>query len=141
MALPLLSGEFGVVADPDLNFTASGKARAKLRVIAKDRKKDANGNWVDGEPWFGDIIVWDRLAQNVVESVKKGDTVVIVNARLEPFKFMARDGSGEKTGTQYVADSIGLSMRWKPCKSGELPSGAAVAVESLGATEISEPPF
>ena len=111
MALPLLSGEFGVVADPDLTFSAQGNARLKLRVIAKDRKRDSNGNWVDGDPWFGDVVVWGKTAEFLCDSIAKGDSVVIANAKAEQHKFTDKEGS-ERTAYSYVADSIGVSTRW-----------------------------
>lgn len=133
MTLPTLSGEFGIVKDPELSFTAKGTARLKLRIKAADRKKDASGNWTDGESWFGDLIVWDRLAQNLTESVAKGDTIVVLNARCEPYSYEAKDGSGTKQGVQYVADTVGVSVRWRPTGSAPTMDGIK---EALGAEEI-----
>ena len=133
MALPSLSGEFGVIKDPELTFTPKGTARLKLRIKANDRKKNSNGDWVDGEAWYGDLIVWDRLAQNLTESINKGDTIVVLNARCEPYSYEARDGSGTKQGVQYVADTVGVSVRWRPVGGS---ANVDSIKEALGAEEI-----
>jgi single-stranded DNA-binding protein len=47
--LPIISGEFGVVQEPELRFNDDGRAWAKLRGVAKDRRKNAAGEWEDGD--------------------------------------------------------------------------------------------
>lgn len=123
--LPLISGEFGIVADPDFTVSQNGNGRLKLRVIAKDRKRDANGNWTDGDPWFGDLVVWGKTAENLFESVAKGDSVVVANAKAEMHKFTDKEGN-ERTSYQYVADAIGVSTRWNAVvKKSDQPVAAA----------------
>lgn len=138
MALPTLSGEFRVAKDPALSFTSNGKARLKLTVVANDRKQDGTGNWVDGDPWWGDVIVWGKHAENLAEVVVKGTNVVIANARCEQYKFEAKDGSGERTGSQYVADAIGVSHRWASSDHGK---AVAAVSEVLGGEEVGPAPF
>lgn len=134
MALPTLSGEFKVAHEPTLTFTSNGKARLKLSVVANDRKKEPNGEWVDGDPWWGDIIVWGKAAENLAEVVTKGAFVVVANARCEQYKFESKDGGGQRTGYQYVADAIGLSFRRI-----SVQSAAAHAAQELGAQEVEAP--
>ena len=55
--LPAVTGEFSIVADPEIRFTQAGKAWLKIRGKAADRVKDASGNWGDGDVMFIDIIV------------------------------------------------------------------------------------
>lgn len=139
MALPTLTGEFGVVADPDLSFSTNGNARLKLRVIAKDRKRDSTGNWVDGDPWFGDIVVWGKTAEYLCESIAKGDSIVVANAKAEQHKFTDKEGN-ERTAYSYVADAIGVSTRWGTARTQRvIDSNNAVAdvAEMLGGTEVS----
>lgn len=129
--LPTLSGEFGIVSDPELTFASNGNARLKLRVIAKDRKRDSNGNWTDGDPWFGDVVVWGKTAENLMESVAKGDSVVIASAKAQMWT-SEKDGQ-KRTGYEYVADMIGVSVRWKPTGGVSVKDAVANAAESLGA--------
>lgn len=129
--LPLLSGEFGIVNEPELTFASNGNARLKLRVIAKDRKRDDKGNWTDGDPWFGDIVVWGKTAEHLMESITKGDTIVVANAKAQMYKW-EKDGQ-ERTGYEYVADAVGVSVKWKPTGDASHKEAIANVAEALGA--------
>lgn len=138
MALPTLSGEFGVVSDPEITFSTNGNARLKLRVIAKDRKRDANGNWTDGDPWFGDVVVWGKTAEYLCDSIAKGDSIVLANAKAEQHKYTDKEGN-EKVASAFVADNVGVSTRWGFAKTQRvLDSQSAIgnALDALGATEV-----
>lgn len=137
--LPLLNGEFGIVKDPEITFTKNGNARLKLRIGAKDRVRGADGTWTDGQPWYGDLIVWGKPAQNLAESVDKGDTIVVANAKCESYKWTDKEGN-EREGTQYSINdngvgAVGVSVRWKPTKMGEKAAVAAVE-DVFQATEV-----
>jgi len=141
--MPLLNGEFGIVKDPELSFSKNGNARLKLRIGAKEKTRDATGNWVDGNQWYGDLVVWGRMAQHLTESVGKGDSIVVTGAKAETYKFTDKEGN-EREGTQWVVSDhpaahsgVGVSVRWKPTKMGEAAKSATETVqEVLGGTEI-----
>lgn len=123
--LPLLNGEFGVVREPELTFSKNGNARAKVRIGAKEKVRDASGGYSDGTSWYADLVVWGKIAQHLVESVEKGDTIVVVNAKAESYKWKDKEGN-EREGTQFVVSdhpasmsSVGVSVRWKPTKAGK----------------------
>lgn len=134
--LPLLNGEFGVAKDPELSFTKQGNARGKIRIGAKERVRDSTGTYTDGPSWYADLIVWGKIAQHLVDSVEKGDTIVVVNAKAESYKWTDKEGN-EREGTQFVVSdhpasmsSVGVSVRWRPTKAA--PKQAAVeAVEDV----------
>ena len=133
--LPPIAGEFGIVADPEIKFSDNGKAWAKLRCVAKDRVRDANGTWSDGDPCFIDVIV-SHGAENLIESVVKGDSILVIGA----LKQREYEVDGQKrTSYQIRADSVGVSVRWGTAKTQKAlgPVGNVQSVaESLGATEI-----
>jgi len=138
MMLPHVSGEFGVVADPEIRFSERGNGWAKIRGVAKDRKRDATGNWVDGDPLFIDIVV-STGAEHIVESVVKGDTI-IASGRLVMREY---EHNGErKVSYQINADAIGPSTRWAPAitqKSMESRKPSTQAETAIDSTD--EPPF
>lgn len=142
--LPIISGEFGVVNEPEIRFTDKGGAWVKIRGIAKDRVRDANGTWGDGDPLFIDIIVNAKTgAENLYESVAKGDTV-IVTGKLKQREY-EKDGQ-KRVEYQIRAESIGVGTRWATAKtprSVESVSGVDAAKDALGAVEIeqTEAPF
>jgi single-strand DNA-binding protein len=138
MALPTVTGEFGIVGTPELRFSNDGKPWMKIRGVAKSRKRGANGAWTDGESTFIDIIVFDVLATNLTEqNLAQGDSIT-VTGRLA-MREWEQDGQ-KRTTYQITADSIGMSVRWK-----HYGSGAAMNVDdvkaSLGAEQLEDVPF
>lgn len=133
--LPPISGEFGIVADPELRFSDKGNAWVKVRCVAKDRVRDSTGAWSDGDPVFIDILV-NQGAEHLYESVVKGDTIIVMG-KLKQREY-EQDGQ-KRTVYQIAADAVGVSVRWGPAKTQrvlEQSSGIEAAAEALGATEI-----
>lgn len=108
MALPTITLAGNVVADPELRFTNSNIAYVTFRVAASERKKDDQGNWVDGETTFLKVTAWRMLAENVAESVLKG-TAVIVTGRLKSRTVDNADGT-KQTYFDLDADSVGVDL-------------------------------
>lgn len=97
-----------LVEDPELRFTASGVAMAKVR-FAVNRRYQRNGEWQEETSFFGGTL-WRDAAENAAESLQKGMRV-IVNGRLEQQQWETKEG--EKRSTVEVAiDEIGPSLRW-----------------------------
>ena len=140
--LPIIHGEFGVVADPELRFSDKGSAWIKVRGIAKDRVRDSSGNWSDGDPLFIDILLSGQSAERLFESVVKGDTIT-VSGKLRQREY-EKDGE-KRTAMEIRADSIGVSVRWNTAKTPNASQTTAVAdiAEALGAEVIdtSDAPF
>lgn len=108
MALPRITGTGNLTRDPDLTFTPSGVARANLSVACNDRKQDENGKWIDGETTYLNVTAWRALAENVAESLRKGDAVT-VTGRLRTRKY-EKDGE-TKSITEVDADSIAFDLK------------------------------
>ncbi|MFD9152351.1 single-stranded DNA-binding protein, partial [Streptomyces diastaticus] len=67
-----------VVADPELRFTPSGAPVANFRVASTPRTFDRQTNeWKDGDTLFLSVSVWRQQAENVAESIKRGDRVIV----------------------------------------------------------------
>jgi single-strand DNA-binding protein len=62
--------------DPELRYLPSGMAVADIGLAVNDRRKNANGDWVD-EATFVDITLWERTAQIAGEYLSKGSPVLI----------------------------------------------------------------
>lgn len=140
MALPIITGEFGVIS-LDLKFSQKGNAWLKIRGVAKDRVRDASGQWADGDPLFIDIIV-NQGSEHLCESVVKGDTVV-VTGKLKQREYEV-DGQ-KRTDIQIHADSVGVSTRWAPARTQRSidANDVPAAAKALGAEVIeqTEAPF
>lgn len=98
-----------MAADPELQFLPSGAALAKFRVATSDRKREGD-QWVDGPPTFISVVCWRDMAENVAESLHRGDPV-FVSGKLEEQTWTDRDGQERKT-FQVTADAVGPSLRW-----------------------------
>lgn len=112
--LPTISGEFGVVADPEPSFSDKGNAWMRLRVVAKDRVRDSNGTWQDGDPMFLNAVVFGKQAEHLTDSVQKGDTIILVGD-LAPSVWTDKEGVEHKD-VQIKVREVGVSMRWRPAK-------------------------
>jgi single-strand DNA-binding protein len=66
--------------DPELRYTPSGQANAVFGV-AVERRYSKDGAWVSQTSFF-DVKCWGDLAENVAESLCKGNRSMVVG-RLE----------------------------------------------------------
>lgn len=113
MPLPTIHGEFGVVSDPEIRFTQAGSCVLALRLIAKKRVRDSNGEWTDGPtPLFIDCTIFGKVAENTAESVKKGSSVVISGV-LEQQEWEDKTTGEKRSKVAIIADEVGVSTRWK----------------------------
>ena len=100
-----------LVADPELRYTPSGSAVANFRVAYTPRRYDSqSGQWVDGEALFLTCNVWRQAAENVANSLTKGDRV-IVNGRLRQRSFETREGE-KRTVFEVEVDEVGPSLKY-----------------------------
>lgn len=98
-----VSGNLG--RDPELRFTPSGKAVASFS-IAVYAGKDRDADWFDVTVWNGN---YDLLAENVSESLSKGDRVT-VSGRIVQDRWEDPDGQ-KRTKVKIVADDVSASMK------------------------------
>lgn len=101
--------------DPELKFTPSGAAVANFTVASTPRQFDRQSNeWRDGEAMFFRCAAWRQLAENVAESLQKGQRVVVTgNLRIRNFE--RQDGS-RGTSVEINVDEVGPSLRFATAK-------------------------
>lgn len=101
-------------SDAEIRFTPNGVAVANVTVAVTPREKSPSGDWQDGEAAFYRVAGWRDLAENMAESIRKGDRVTVVG-RLKPREF---EHNGEKrTSLDVDADSVALDMRFRVVKA------------------------
>jgi single-strand DNA-binding protein len=83
-----------------------------LRVAVTQRVQD-NGSWRDGDTSFK-VNVWRGQAENLVESLGKGDRVM-VTGRLRQRSWETPDGD-KRSVTELEADEVGASLKWATAK-------------------------
>ena len=92
MALPIVDVDGNLVADPELRFTPNGVPVAEFRVACGESKKDPEtGKWKDGDTTFLTCVAWQKMAENVAESLQRGMPVV-GKGRLKQRSYETRDG-------------------------------------------------
>jgi single-strand DNA-binding protein len=102
-----------ITRDPELRFTPSGQANARLGVAVNRRWQDKNsGEWQEATSFF-DVICWRELAENVSESLKRGARV-IVTGRLEQ-RTWEQEGN-KRSVVEIIADEVAPSLRWATAK-------------------------
>ena len=95
--------------DPELRFTPSGAAVCNLRIASNRRYTDRSGQQQE-ETTFMNVNCWRDMAENVAESLKKGDRAIVIG-RIRVRSYDAQDGQ-TKWVTEIEADEISPSLRW-----------------------------
>jgi single-strand DNA-binding protein len=146
--------------DPELKFTPSGAAVANFTVASTPRTFDKQTNeWKDGDALFLRCAAWRQLAENVAESLQKGQRVIVTGA-LRVRQYERQDGS-KGTSVEMNVDEVGPSLRfatakvtkatrsssgggggdWNQSAPAANSGGAAADVWGTGGGSTEEPPF
>lgn len=151
--LPQVTMEARLVADPELRFSTSGIAIGSLRLVSSSRKKNDAGEWVDDKTCWIDATCFRQIAENVAESLRKGD-MVLVQGKLETQEWEDRESGAKRSKISLVVDEIGPTLRFRKvlhsdgaggkvtregASSNPSPSDPWATPEPMGAPD--EPPF
>lgn len=111
-----------IVADPELRYTPNGAAVANFRVASTPRRYDQQaGQYVDGEALFLTCNVWRTVAENVANTLTKGDRV-IVTGRLRQRSYDDKNGE-RRTVFEVEVDEVGPSLRFATAQIAKTPRG------------------
>ena len=132
-----------LVEDPEVRFTNAGIAVTNLRVAVTQRVQQ-DGQWRDGDTSFFKVNVWRGQAENLAESLGKGDRVM-VTGRLRQRSWETPEGD-KRSATELEADEVGASLKWATTKierasqrsNGRREQGRERQVERGG--DFSDPP-
>ena len=97
-----------LVDDPELRFTSSGTAMARIR-LAVNRRYQRNGEWQEETSFFAGTL-WRDAAENAAESLQKGMRVIVVGT-LEQRSWETAEGE-KRSVVEVRIDEIGPSVRW-----------------------------
>lgn len=100
-----------LTSDPEIRFTQSGAAVCSFTVASTPRTFDRqSGEWKDGDALFLRCNVWRQMAENVGESLRRGNRV-LVSGRLRQRQFETKEGE-KRTVVELEVDEIGPSLRY-----------------------------
>jgi len=106
--------------DAELRYTPSGTAVTDIGLAVNDRRKGANGEWVD-EVTFVDVTLWGRTAEIASEYLGKGSPALI-EGRL---KLDTWEKDGKKNSKLKVIGERLQLLGSKPGASGGRSGGPA----------------
>lgn len=95
--------------DPTLRFTPSGAGVASVSLAVQGRVKNGD-RWEDGDTTWYRVTVWREYAENVAESLRKGDRVVVVGTVSE--RKYQKDTGEEGRSLEIQAESITPDLRF-----------------------------
>ena len=109
-----------LVADPELRYTPSGAAVCNGRVASTPRTFNKQTNqWEDAEALFLTFNLWRQAAENVANSLHKGDRVIVVgNLRQRSYESKTGD---TRTVYEIEADEVGPSLRYATAQVAKTP--------------------
>ena len=94
-----------LTADPELRYTQTGVAVTNCRIAVNRRMRNSQTNeWEDKLDGYFTVNIWRDHAENVAESLKKGDRVLVMG-RLISRSYDDRDGQ-TKWVTEIEADEV-----------------------------------
>lgn len=102
-----------VVRDPELKFTATGKAVTTFTVAQTPRKFNRETNeWVDASDTnYFRCTIWDSPAENVAETLQTGNRV-IVTGTLSTRTYKDKEQVEHTTTNNLTVDEVGPSLRY-----------------------------
>lgn len=121
MSLPSITGVGRLTQDAELRFAPSGVAVCTVNLAFNSSKKDAAGNWVDGDSFFIRGTAFKQVAENIAETLKRGDEVVVAG-RLKTDQWETREGE-KRSSPSLLIDSIGPSLRYATAKVNKAARG------------------
>lgn len=112
-----------LAADPELRHTQSGKAVVHFTVIENRRRRTANG-WEDAEPNVFRVEAWDQQAENIAESLHKGDRAH-VEGRIVTDRWDDKDSGAPRTAQHVAAEEVSFSLRFHTVQATKNTGNAA----------------
>jgi len=118
--LPEVSMEGRLTDDPQLRFSPSGIAVGTFTLAANSRKKnEQTGEWEDDKVLFLSVTCFKQLAENVAESLRKGD-LAMVTGRMNTDQWDDAKTGEKRSMTKLVANSVGLSLMMRQIDRGAI---------------------
>ena len=121
-----------LTADPDLRYDSEGRAFARLRVAVNRRVKRGD-DWDDAPPTFWDVACNGRLAENVDQSLAKGNPVAVTGQVITE-EWTDKDGDTRRS-LKVRASDVAVSLEWATVTVGEGVHAQDANAEERAATD------
>jgi single-strand DNA-binding protein len=117
--------------DVEIRYVASGMAVTDIGLAVNDKRKNANGEWVD-DPVFVDVTLWGRTAEVASEYLSKGSPVFI-EGRLKLDTWESNDGQ-KRSKLKVIGEKMQM-VGARAGGSGGGPSGCGRPAAQQGARQ------
>lgn len=118
MATVHLAGR--LTREPELKFrnTANGRTLVLLNLALNHRYQDGKGKWAESEPTFVEVQCWGKLANNVLDCMGKGMSVLVIGRLIQSSWEVEQDGEKVKRSVLRVkASHVGPDLNWQRARA------------------------
>ncbi len=112
----IISGN--LTRDPEIRYTQSGKAVARLGIAVQRRFKSQDSSQPDVD--FFNMTAWDKTAEFCGRYLTKG-TRVVVEGRMQNYSYDAQDGT-KRTGMEIQVENIEFGGNKRDSEGGDRPA-------------------
>ena len=99
-----------LVQDPAQQVTANGMRVTRLRMASHGRRYDKNvGDFVSTDPVYMSIVCWRQLGDNVMQTLGRGDAVVVVG-RVTYHEWDDPNAGGRQSRYELHASGVGPDL-------------------------------
>ena len=116
--------------DPEIKFIPSGKAVCNFSIRVPGQKPNPKYGRVKKDASFLEVAAWEQLGENVAESFRQGDRVILQGLRGER-EYTKRDGTVVKVQTFNA---------WDAALSVSVNCAEAIVTEKTGPDETETVP-
>jgi len=103
--------EGNLTRDPNGGYGKdTGKAYTHLDIAVPDRIRNTQGDWVDGPPTYYRVTVFGKTAENALNSLAKGNTVIAAG-ELTVRAYTRTDGT-PGIANDIIADHLGVALTY-----------------------------
>jgi single-strand DNA-binding protein len=96
--------------DPAQQVTANGLKITRFRMASSGRRYDkVAGDWVNTDPVYMSVVCWRQLGDNVMQTLARGDAVVVVG-RLSYHEWDDPNGGGRQSRYELQASAVGPDL-------------------------------
>jgi single-strand DNA-binding protein len=117
--------EGNLADDPQVRFTPSGKPITEMTVLVNARRQNSDGEWVDAEPTRHVVRAFKMLAENIAESLAKGDRV-FVHGTVTTEAWTDQQSGEKRTAQRVLAEIVGPSLRWATARVTKTSRSSAI---------------
>jgi single-strand DNA-binding protein len=120
-----------LTADPELRFTPQGKATAKFSVATSERFKKPDGTWDSRNLTYWNIVTWEKLAENVADTIGKGDKVIIYG-KAYTTSWEDKTTGEKRSRMEVTATEVAVALSRASAKITRTPFNESVQAVNVG---------